>query len=146
MYRFCRITYLGKSHFNFSSKNYSPKVYTWFVEFVGFCHTEHKKIGFAIFGFFYDFIWILQVAGKTQRKGKNHFASGLLERSGGSQLCPRFAQNFLEVSGALQCGPWAKGAARPAGFWRGQPDSGEAGGGDGRGSGGKWSRVRIGSI
>jgi hypothetical protein len=32
MYGFCRITDLGISHFNFSSKNCSSKVYTSFVE------------------------------------------------------------------------------------------------------------------
>jgi hypothetical protein len=32
MYGFCGITDLGKTHFNFSSKNYSSKVYTSFAE------------------------------------------------------------------------------------------------------------------
>jgi hypothetical protein len=71
--------------------------------------------------------------------GKNHFARRPLERSGGSQLGPRFAQNSLEVSGALQCSPRGQGR-------RGRPDSGKAGSGDGRVSGGKWSRVHIDSI
>jgi hypothetical protein len=39
-------------------------------------HTEHNKIGLEIFGFFYDFIFILQVATKTQKEVKNHFALG----------------------------------------------------------------------
>jgi hypothetical protein len=28
---------------------------------------EHNKIGFVIIGFFYDFIWILKVAAKTNK-------------------------------------------------------------------------------
>jgi hypothetical protein len=38
-----------------------------------FSHTEHNKIGFAIFGFFYDLIWILQVAAKTHKRGRTNF-------------------------------------------------------------------------
>jgi hypothetical protein len=45
----------------------------------------------------------------------------------------------LEVSGLCNVVQGGKGR-------RGRPDSGEAVGGDGRVSGGKWSRVRIGSI
>jgi hypothetical protein len=41
-------------------------------------YTEHNKIGFAIFGFSCDFIWILQGVAKTQ-KGKNHFVRRPLE-------------------------------------------------------------------
>jgi hypothetical protein len=84
-------------------------------------HTEHNKIGFAMFGCSYNFIWILQVAGKTQRKGKNVFAQGPLERSKASQLCPSFAPNTLEKLGAVQCSPWGTGR-------RGQPESGELAG------------------
>jgi hypothetical protein len=64
-------------------------------------HTEHKKIGFAIFGIFYHFIWILQGAAETHKRGKNHFARRPLESFEPSQICPWFAQNTLEVSGAL---------------------------------------------
>jgi hypothetical protein len=83
-------------------------------------YTEHNKIGFAIFGFFCDFIRFFKVAAKTHKGVKNHFASGPLERSGSSQQGPRFAQNSLDLLGALQCGPWGTGAARPAGFRRGR--------------------------
>jgi hypothetical protein len=48
-------------------------------ESCSFGHTGHNKIGFAIFGFFYDFIGILQVAAKTHKEVKNHFARGSLE-------------------------------------------------------------------
>jgi hypothetical protein len=47
-------------------------------------YTEHKKIGFAIFGFFCDFIQFFKVAAKTLKRGGNTFRP--LERSGGSQL------------------------------------------------------------
>jgi hypothetical protein len=96
-------------------------------------YTEHNKIGFAIFGFFNDFICILQVAAETQQRVKKHFARRPLESFKPSQICPWLAQNTLEVSGALQCGPWGLGRC-------GSPDSGEAGGGDGRGSGWGGSR------
>jgi hypothetical protein len=78
-----------------------------------FGYTEHNKIGFAIFGFF-DFILNLQVAAKTIKGGKNHFAHKPLERLKSSQICPRFAQNSLEVPVALQCSPRDQGAARLA--------------------------------
>jgi hypothetical protein len=37
-------------------------------------YTEHNKIGFAIFGFFYDFIGILQVTGPKETIYKNLLA------------------------------------------------------------------------
>jgi hypothetical protein len=36
-------------------------------------HIEHSKIDFAIFGFFYDFTWILQDSDTTQRKRRIFF-------------------------------------------------------------------------
>jgi hypothetical protein len=36
-------------------------------------YTEHNKIGFKIFGFFYDVIWTLQVAAKTLNAVKKPF-------------------------------------------------------------------------
>jgi hypothetical protein len=36
--------------------------------------TENNKIGFAFFGFFCDWFWILQGAAKTHKKVKIHFA------------------------------------------------------------------------
>jgi hypothetical protein len=36
-----------------------------------FSHTEHNTIGFAIFGFLYDFIWNLQVLFKAHKGVKN---------------------------------------------------------------------------
>jgi hypothetical protein len=55
MYRFCRITDLGKSYFNFSSKNYSSKVYTCFVKVVVLVIQSTAKLGLQ----FVDFCKIL---------------------------------------------------------------------------------------
>jgi hypothetical protein len=40
---------------------------------------EHNKIGFVIFGFFCDFIWILQVTAKAHQRGRIFLALGSLE-------------------------------------------------------------------
>jgi hypothetical protein len=37
-------------------------------------YTQHNKIGFAIFGFFYDFILNLQVTGSKSKRWKNLLA------------------------------------------------------------------------
>jgi hypothetical protein len=42
-------------------------------------HTEHNKIRFAIFVFFYNFIWFLQASGTTQKGRKNILSQGSLE-------------------------------------------------------------------
>jgi hypothetical protein len=121
MYGFCRITDISKSHFNFSSKNCSSKVYTGFVKVVGLVIQSTKKIGFAIIVFFYNFISNLQVTAKTHKEVKNYFTSRPLESFTRSQICPSFAPNTLEILGVLQCSPWANGGgavgqipARPA--------------------------------
>jgi hypothetical protein len=44
-------------------------------ESCSFGYTEQKKIVFAIFRFFYDFIGILQGAAKNTQRGKKLFAS-----------------------------------------------------------------------
>jgi hypothetical protein len=44
-------------------------------ESCNFSYTEHNKIGFAISGFLYDFIRILQGAAETLKRGRNLFAS-----------------------------------------------------------------------
>jgi hypothetical protein len=36
-------------------------------------YTEHNKIGFAIFGFFCDLLWILQGAAETHQRVKKRF-------------------------------------------------------------------------
>jgi hypothetical protein len=77
-------------------------------------HTKHSKIGFAIFGFFCDFIWILQVAAKTLKGVKKPFceqAPGKIEKLTVMLLvCANVAL------GTLQCGPRAWG-------WHGQGES-----------------------
>jgi hypothetical protein len=85
-----------------------------FRESCSFGYTELNKIGFAIFGVFCDFLWILQGATETLKRGRNLFASRPLERSKVSQPYPWFASTPLEVPGTLQYGPWDQGAARLA--------------------------------
>jgi hypothetical protein len=63
---FCRITDLGILLSNFSSKH-NKGIYI-FGESCSSYYTEHNKIEFAIFGFFYDFILNLQVAVETQQR------------------------------------------------------------------------------
>jgi hypothetical protein len=58
-------------------------------------HTEHNKIRFAIFGFFYNFKLNLQGAFETHKRVKNHFAKRPLE----SSRAHRYALGF-------RTGPW----------------------------------------
>jgi hypothetical protein len=39
-------------------------------------HKEHNKIGFAIFGFLWELIWILQVASKNTQWVRNFLRAG----------------------------------------------------------------------
>jgi hypothetical protein len=103
---FCRITDLGISHFNFFKQKLKLKSIYMFGASCSSGYTEHNKIEFAFFGFFYDFIWILQDPAQIHKRGKKHFSRRPLERSGGSQLGPWFAQNTPKLLGALQCSPW----------------------------------------
>jgi hypothetical protein len=64
---------LVKMVFYFSCKNESSKVYTCFFRSCSSSHIEHNKISFAIFGFFYDFIWILQVTGSKGKTWRIYF-------------------------------------------------------------------------
>jgi hypothetical protein len=100
-----------------------------------YCHTEHSKIGFTIFGFFYDFILILQGSARTLKRVKNHFAKRPLESFEGSQICPRFAHRPQERTLTKQLGPQAWG-------WRRNRNFGEVLAGEGRGRGGEGSRDR----
>jgi hypothetical protein len=58
----------------FPAKTKAQNIYK-FCKSCSSSHKEHRKIGFAIFGFFYDFIWILQGAAKTLKGVKKLFAS-----------------------------------------------------------------------
>jgi hypothetical protein len=48
-------------------------------ESCSFGYTEHNKIKLAIFGFFFDFLWILQGAAETQKGVKILITSRPLE-------------------------------------------------------------------
>jgi hypothetical protein len=102
-------------------------------------HKKHSKIGFAIFGFSYDFIWILQGAVKTLKRGKIIFTHRPLERfklhnhTLGLHKTPQ--QEFKPHNAAL--GPWGR---------CGRPDSGEDSSGDGLRRVGEESTVHKGSI
>jgi hypothetical protein len=139
MYGFCRITDLGKSHFNFSSKNCSSKVYTCFAKVVVLVTQSTAKLGLQ----FLDFSTILYRIYKLQLKtlkgvrfisrtdpckvlGVHSYALGL-HKTPQKEVRP--------------CNAALGSLGR-----RGSPDSGEAGGGDGRGSGWRGSRVHEGSI
>jgi hypothetical protein len=64
MYGFCRNTDLGISHFNFSSKNCTSKVYICFAKVVGLLTKSTEKLGLQ----FLDFSTILYVFYKLQLK------------------------------------------------------------------------------
>jgi hypothetical protein len=64
----CRITDLGILHFYFSSKNYGSKAYTPQEKVVVLVILSKAKIGLDIFGFFYDFISILQVSAEKHKR------------------------------------------------------------------------------
>jgi hypothetical protein len=61
-----------------------------FLQSCSSCHTEHRKIVFAIFGFFYDFLSILQGAGLIHKTRKNLFAQGTPKLLKSSQIYPLF--------------------------------------------------------
>jgi hypothetical protein len=63
-----------------------------------FCHMECGKIGFAVLGFFYDFIRITQVTGLKHKEVKNLIQHRPLESFECSQWGPR----------DLHMGPWGK--------------------------------------
>jgi hypothetical protein len=66
-------------------------------------YTEHNKIGITIFGFFYNFISILQGTAKTLKGVKNPFARRPLLTFENSQMCPRSSP------------PYHDGGSTPAG-------------------------------
>jgi hypothetical protein len=66
-----------------------------------------KKIGFAIFGFFYELIMNLQVTGSNHKTGKNLFALGTLELLKLSQIDPWFPAPPLDLMAAA-CSPAAR--------------------------------------
>jgi hypothetical protein len=139
MYGFCRITDLGISHFNFSSKTYSSKVYTCFEKVLVLVTHSTTKLGLQFLDFFCNFKRFFKVTAKTHKRGEIHFANRPLESFGCSQLCPWFTITPLERSQSNQCSPGARGR-------HGRPDSGEVAGGLGRGSSWRGSRGHKGAI
>jgi hypothetical protein len=109
MHGFCKNMDLGTSHLIFFKQKLTPKSIYMLCKSCRSSHTDHSEIGFAIFGFFFDFIRILQGAAETHQRVKKHFANWTMERSKASQPYPWFASRPLEVPGTLQCGPWTKG-------------------------------------
>jgi hypothetical protein len=95
-------------------------------------HTEHKKFGLAFVGFFYDFIWILQVAVNTQ-KGEESFCTQTLGKIEMLTVMPLVRAKGPRITWDLAMWPLGQRGRR------GQPDSGEAGSGDGWEKVGEWS-------
>jgi hypothetical protein len=108
-----------------------------FGESYSSCYTEHNKIGFAIFGVFYDFKSILQVSAITHKCLKTLFATRTLERlkphNHTLSLRKTPQKEFKPRNAAL--GPWGR---------RGWPKSGDLAGGLGRGRRREGSRGREG--
>jgi hypothetical protein len=79
-------------------------------------HTEHKKTGFAIFGFFYDFIWNLQGIAKTHKEGRFFLHTGprkdLIFTTMPSNLTARSPSTKIPHRGAL-----GGGGGSPATMW-----------------------------
>jgi hypothetical protein len=75
MYGFCRITDLGKSHFKFSSKNYSSKVYTCLVKVVVLVTQSRTKLCLH----FLDFYMIFARFSHNTKQKKNLLSPPPLE-------------------------------------------------------------------
>jgi hypothetical protein len=75
-------------------------------------YTEHNKIGFAIFGFFYDFILNLQITGSRGKSWKNLLALGPLELSKPYKQTLDFCTQPLEDNSPSESYPPAAEQAR----------------------------------
>jgi hypothetical protein len=64
-------------------------------------YTEHNKVEFAFFLFFYDFISNLQDTAQTLKGVKNPFACRPLLTFNNSQMCPRPSPPYHDDGGAL---------------------------------------------
>jgi hypothetical protein len=76
---FCRITYLGILFFNFSSKNYRSKVYTYLEKLVILVTLSTEKLS-LLFWIFLRFVMDLTRSSWNTTRVKNHFARRPLER------------------------------------------------------------------
>jgi hypothetical protein len=118
--------------FQFFKQNLKLKSIHMFRESCTFGYTEHNKIGFAIFGFFFDFLRILQGAAETQKGVKILITSRPLE--------DLKAHNHTL---GLRQGPWKFlgpcNAVLKPGRRRNPPDSGDVAVGEVRWrGGGRW--------
>jgi hypothetical protein len=91
-----------------------------------FCHQEYNKIGFTIFGFFCDFICIVQDTAKTHKRDRNFLRVGprkdlkVHRNTLGLHKTPQQESRPRNVA----LGPWGRG---------GRPKSGDLAGVPGRG-------------
>jgi hypothetical protein len=107
---FCRIIYLGTLLFNFSSKNYSSKVYTYLEKVVVLVTQSTTKLSLP----FLDFSTILYQFYKFQPTHKGWVESLCTQAPGSfksSQVCPRFPTLCPDGGGALAGGEVRLGEA-----------------------------------
>jgi hypothetical protein len=77
-------------------------------------HTEHNKIGFAIFGFVYDLIWILQVTGSKGKNQKNLFLPKSVESFGPAHNSPWVLHSGPRKIPIFTSLPFRRGEGSPA--------------------------------
>jgi hypothetical protein len=76
MHGFCRITDLGISPFNFSSKNYSSKLYTCFEKVVALVTQSTTKLGLQFLDFSVILYGFYKVQLKTLKGVRNFLRAG----------------------------------------------------------------------
>jgi hypothetical protein len=102
-------------------------------------HNESKKIGFAFFWLFYDFLEILQDSAKGQTLFKNKLSQGSLELSRIHRYVP--GSRNTPWKDLISCNVTPGGGGR-----RGSLESGESGGTIGRGRGLRGGGAHQGSV
>jgi hypothetical protein len=110
MYGFCRNIDLGILLFNFSSKNYSSKAYTYVKKVVVFVTQSTTKLSLL----FFDFSTILYRFYKILLKLTKGVESICTQAPGtfeSSQMCPRFPTPYPDGGGALGSGEVRLGEA-----------------------------------
>jgi hypothetical protein len=119
--------------FQFSKQKLKPKSTYMLCKSGSSSHKEHNKIGFAIFGFFYELILNLQSTGPHSKTGKNLLALSPLGLLNLHNYALAFNTQALgDESLSQQCPPAAGQARR----WRGR-----AGGGKQARGMGDWTHV-----
>jgi hypothetical protein len=136
---FCRITDLGILLFNFSSKQYSSKVYTYLEKVVVLATQSTTKLSLHFFDFSVILYRIYKLLLK-HNKGEETFREwppwNVSNDHRQALSLHQTPWNYLGLCNVVQGG---KGR-------RGLPDSGEAGGGAGRGSGQDGGGVHLRSV